>query len=109
MTIIIGAPKDLESFSPLGKAEIDQLCEGTEQLLSQGVPLDVPSAVMTRDLLRIAVTLKKYRAIAEVFVAEYDSDLEEQALALEDLYEEAKDLLHPLPPLIAGPGRPLGL
>jgi hypothetical protein len=109
MTVIIGATKDVESFDPLGKAEIDQLYEGSKQLLSQGVPLDVPSAVMTRDIIRLAVTLKRYRALAEGFVAEYDSEPEARDLALEDLYEQAQDLLHPLPAVIVGAGRTVGL
>jgi hypothetical protein len=68
MSIIIGAKKKAQELPLMSGGEIKELIQGSERLLEQGVPLEVPAAVRVGDLVRISSTMKKQRELLVEFV-----------------------------------------
>ena len=52
----------------MSEGEIKELIQGSERLLEQGVPLEVPAAVRVGDLVRISYTMKRHRELLVEFV-----------------------------------------
>ena len=98
--MIIGQ-KGLDALPVLCKAELDEFINGFEQTLKQGIPLEVPAAMAIGHLARMAVTLKRYREVAESLVkVQENEDLTEvdKALALAGVLSSAKEVLAAPPP-----------
>lgn len=98
MTVIIGEKKKAVDLPLMDKSEIAELTQGTERMLEQGVPLEVPAAVRIADLIRITKTMTAYAALLQKF-----SDLVEEEGTTEDmevLHSEVILVLNPPPQLI---------
>ena len=104
--MIIGARKEAEQLPVMSGEEIVQLIEGSQRLIEQGIPLEVPAAVRVGDLVRISSTMKSYRELLTRFVVSYD---EKEAGGgdwtdlYEDAYEDAKEVINIGPPPLVQP------
>jgi hypothetical protein len=83
MSIIIGAKKKAQELPLMSEGEIKELIQGSERLLEQGVPLEVPAAVRVGDLVRISSTMKRHRELLAAFVDKVD-ELKALAEAMPD-------------------------
>ena len=54
---IIGAPRSLEEFPILNSGEINEFVNASRQILTQGMPLEVPAAMPMELMARVAATL----------------------------------------------------
>lgn len=113
MPTIIGAPTDLMDISPFCGTELAELYKGAEQLLSQGVPMEVQAALPTGDLLRIAATLRRYHELIARFVHDYEGckeqdDVDAAVEVVDQMIEDAQELLN-APTPIAFSGQPLSI
>jgi hypothetical protein len=117
MSIIIGAKKAGERLPLMSGEEIKELIQGSERLLEQGVPLEVPAAVRVGDLVRISSTMKRYRELLISFTTRVDElktraeDTEEDGeiefddfmLDLFGLEKEVGDVINIAPPPLVKP------
>jgi hypothetical protein len=105
MTVIIGEKKKAVDLPLMDQSEIAQLQEGTERMLEQGVPLEVPAAVRIADLIRITKTMKAYGDLLKQF----SEAVEEEATPedMEALHAKVKAALNPPPVLITPTPSPL--
>jgi len=109
MTVIIGEKKKAVDLPLMDQSEIAQLREGTERMLEQGVPLEVPAAVRIADLIRITKTMQAYADITSRVVELLEEDgcyvggLEE----MKELRDDAFAALNPPPVLITPTPSPL--
>lgn len=105
--MIIGT-KRLDEQPPFCAAELRELFVGFDNMAKQGIPPEVPAALPSGQLLRIAATLKLYHDLAKKVVevedgVEKPEDLTEK---LSELRQEAQELLE-APPPVAKPTSPL--
>ena len=117
MSIIIGAKKKAQELPLMSESEIKELIQGSERLLEQGVPLEVPAAVRVGDLVRISSTMKRYRELLISFTTRVDElktraeDTEEDGeiefddfmLDLFGLEKEVGDVINIAPPPLVKP------
>lgn len=113
MPTIIGAPTDLMDITPFCGIELAELYKGAEQLLSEGVPMEVQAALPTGDLLRIAATLRRYHELIARFVHDYEGckeqdDVDAAVEVVDQMIEDAQALLS-APPPSAFPGQSLSI
>ena len=83
----LGGPKSLAELGPFKDEDVDRYVAGMEQMLQQGQPMEVPAAMPTGDLCRLAYTLKVR--------GDRIKELEAEVAALTPAPEEA-----PLPDLL---------
>jgi hypothetical protein len=98
MTVIIGEKKKAVDLPIMDKTEIAELTQGTERMLEQGVPLEVPAAVRIADLVRITKTLEAYGTLLQKFSALIEEEGTPEDL--EVLHSEVILVLNPPPQLI---------
>lgn len=115
MSIIIGAKKKAQELPLMSESEIKELIQGSERLLEQGVPLEVPAAVRVGDLVRISSTMKRHRELLVEFLELMDTlrdhadaiaDEEPQLVdcpTLFDLEEKIKEVIDISPPPLVQP------
>jgi len=107
MTVIIGEKKKAVELPLMDRAEIEQLQEGTERMLEQGVPLEVPAAVRIADLIRITKTMTAYADLLRKFTTLIEDEGTEEDM--EALHAEVTSALNPPPQLIIPNPSPLEL
>ncbi len=116
MSVIIGAKKKAQELPLMSGGEIQQLIEGSDRLLEQGIPLEVPAAVRVADLVRISSTMKRHRELLVEFVdlvstlrdaadeaQPIDEILEYGAAPLFKLEEKIKEVINIEPPPLVEP------
>jgi hypothetical protein len=54
---IIGVPRSLEEFPILNPTEIEEFVGASRQILTQGMPLEIPAAMPMELMVRVAATL----------------------------------------------------
>ncbi len=54
---IVGAPRSLEEFPILNPEEIEEFVSASRQILTQGMPLEIPAAMPMELMVRVAATL----------------------------------------------------
>lgn len=95
--MIIGQPKTLDEVTPLAPVQIDDFLNAAEGVVQQGVPFEVPTAIQVGLFAQLAITVKKYRAIAEKIptMKEHFDALQDEAVErlLDEMLEEANKLL----------------
>ena len=54
---IVGVPRSLEDFPILNSSEIEEFVGASRQILTQGMPLEIPAAMPMELMVRVAATL----------------------------------------------------
>lgn len=101
MTVIIGEKKKAVDLPIMDKTEIAELTQGTERMLEQGVPLEVPAAVRIADLIRITKTMNAYAKLLQRFADSVEEEGTEEDM--EALHADVVATLNPVPQLIIPP------
>jgi hypothetical protein len=98
MTVILGEKKKAVDLPLMDRSEIAELTQGTERMLEQGVPLEVPAAVRIADLIRITKTMNVYAKLLQRFADSVAEEATEEDM--EALHADVVATLNPVPQLI---------
>jgi hypothetical protein len=83
--MLVGQPKKREDLEPLTDGELGELDEIVKHIFASGQPVEIPAALPTGLIMRMAVTFGDYRKMMQDLITKHDDEEAEVGPAVEEM------------------------